>query len=75
MQGAPGLLDGCAMTPIRIAPAFVFVFAVALVVSMTGLLAPHLSAQTSRQQLTEYHVPAFLVERQDLSVSMPEYQP
>ena len=63
------------MTRLRIAPAIVFVFAVALVVSTTGLLAPHLSAQAPRLQLTENHVLALPASGQDIDIFLPEYQP
>lgn len=61
------------MTQLRLAPAIVFVFAVALVMSMTGLLAPHLSAQTQRQQLATYHVPLLPAVHRDLNLYASEY--
>ena len=46
------------MKQLRIAPAIVFIFTAALVVAMTGFLAPHLSAHAPVVQLTE-SLPAF----------------
>ena len=63
------------MTHLRIAPAIVFVFAVALVMSMTGLLAPHLSAQAPRAQLTEYAAPVLPAAHQDPDNLSLEYHP
>ena len=61
------------MTHLRIAPAIVFIFTVALVVSMTGFLAPHLSARAPVAQLTE-SLPASY-EPEGMILNPGEYRP